>query len=140
MLRYYLNTVSYYNVDSAICNSYVDRIKERDKKISDIRKAKAEIFVSVFGTVVGEVALLNSSWELLEKLLGREVGLFSVQMIAVLGALVVPIVTVIVNTFYQIKAIKKMEREVADERRERLVEDDKIRRIRARIKKKRKKN
>lgn len=125
---------------SAICNSYVDRIKERDKKISDIRKAKAEIFVSVFGTVVGEVALLNSSWELLEKLLGREVGLFSVQMIAVLGALVVPIVTVIVNTFYQIKAIKKMEREVADERRERLVEDDKIRRIRARIKKKRKKN
>lgn len=134
--RLYENFESDINNLSAICSAYVDRIKERDKKIEKLRRSYIEIFVSIFGTLVGEVALLNSSWELLEKLLGREVGLFSVQMIAVLGALIVPVVTVIVNTFYQAKEIRTLKRDILDERRNHLVEDDRIRRIRARIKKK----
>ncbi len=113
-----------------ICENYVKRIKSRDKKIAERRKKKIEIFVSLLGTVVAVVTLLNSYWGLIEKLMGNSISFWSVQILVFLGALLVPLVTVVVDTVSSIKEIKNISKELKYEEDDNLVESDRIRKIR----------
>ena len=110
-----------------ICGSYVERIKERDSKISKRKAAKAEIFISVFGTLVGEFSLLSTSWDIIEKVLGRSVSFFSPQMLIVVATLMVPLITIFFSVKKQVIEIKRISKELQIEREENLVEDDKQR-------------
>lgn len=113
-----------------ICKSYVMRIKSRDKTLEDRRKKKIEIFVSLFGTLVAVITLINSYWGLLEKLFGNTVSFWSIQIFVLLGALLVPIVTVIIDVVSNVKEIRKMTDDLKGEEEDGLVESDKIRKLR----------
>lgn len=113
-----------------ICKTYVDRIKRRDDKIAARRKKKIEVFVSLLGTFVAVITLLNSYWGLLEKLMGNRVNFWSIQILVFVGALLVPFVTVVVDIVYSVKEIRKMTQDLKDEVEDNLVESDKIRKIR----------
>ncbi len=116
-----------------ICKTYVERIKARDDKIASKRKKKIEIFVSSLGTLVAVGTLLDSYWGLLEKLMGNRVDFWSAQILVFLGALLVPVVTVIVDVVYRIKEICKITKDLKDELEENLVESDKVRKKRKKL-------
>ena len=113
-----------------ICQTYVKRIKQRDEKLISRRKKKVEIFISLLGTLVAVVTLLNSYWELLEKLLGNTVNFWSIQIIVFIGALLVPLATVIVDVVYSVKDIRKMTTDLYNEVEDNLVESDSLRKQR----------
>lgn len=113
-----------------ICKTYVNRIKKRDDKIAARRKKKIEIFVSLLGTLVAVVTLLNSYWGLLEKLTGNSFDFWSIQILVFALALLMPLVTVIVDIVYSVKDIRKMTKDLNDEVEDNLVESDKLRKIR----------
>ena len=117
-----------------ICSVYVTRIKQRDEKIVARRKAKVGIFVSIFGTLVAVVALINSYWSLLEKIFGNEVEFFSAPVLAAVVAILLPVITIIVDVANQIRDIRKMTNDLNAEVRDNLVEDDALRRRKARAK------
>lgn len=115
-----------------ICKTYVKRIKQRDEKLISRRKKKVEIFVSLLGTLVAVITLLNSYWELLEKLLGNTINFWSIHIVVFIGALLVPLSTVIVDVVYNVKDIKKMTKDLNNEVADNLVEPDRLRRQRKR--------
>ena len=117
-----------------ICGVYVNRIRLREEKLIARRKAKVGIFVSIFGTLVAVAALLNSYWEILEKIFGNEVKFFSAAVLIAVITLLLPIVTIIVDVVFQIKDIKKMTGDLNDELNENWMEDDETRRKKAREK------
>ncbi len=113
-----------------ICQTYVSRIKRRDEKIIERRKKKIEIFVSLLGTLLAVVTLLNSYWGLLEKLSGNSIDFWSIQILVFASALLVPLITVAIDIVYSVKDIRKMTLELNDEVKENLVESDQIRILR----------
>ena len=119
-----------------ICGKYVDRIKSRDEKLRNRKNAKIEIFISIFGTLVAEVTLFNNSWSLIEKVLGRSVSFWSPVILILLGTLVSPLITIVFNVSKKASEIKQLSSQINSEEKERLVEDDKKRRITARCLKK----
>lgn len=110
------------NLES-ICNTYVKRIKARKDKIKEKRSALTEIFVAIFGTAVAEITLLNSSWDLIEKLYGRSVGVYSIAVIALLATMILPVVTITVDVIKRIKDIRKINQDLAEEVKNGLIEE-----------------
>jgi len=98
-----------------ICDTYIRRIKTRKNKIKEKKSALTEIFVAIFGTVVAEITLINSSWDLIEKLYGRSVGIYSTAVIALLATMVLPLVTITVDVIKRIKDIRKINRDLDEE-------------------------
>ena len=118
-----------------ICDIYVARIKKRDERIKERRKAKAEIFVSIFGTVVAVAALLNSYWGILEKAFGKDFSFWSVPVLLAAITLLLPIITIVVDVIYRVKDIRKITEDLSGELRDKLVEDDSLRKHRKRVRK-----
>ncbi len=116
-----------------ICDVYVSRIEKRDDNINARRKVKAEIFVSVFGTVVAVAALLDSYWDLLEKTLGRALSFWSAPVLLALITMLLPIITIIVDVVYRIKEIRNITNDLNSELKDGLVESDKIRKKRRKM-------
>lgn len=110
-----------------ICDVYVTRIKERDKQFEKRRKIKIEVFVAIFGTLVGSVSLFSDYWDLLEKITGKAVGFFSIQLLVFGGLLLLPIVTSLVDVYYRIKESRKITDDLEQDLKDGLVEDDKKR-------------
>ncbi len=123
-----------------ICKKYVSRITARDGKFARIRMIKSEIFVAIFGTLVGEFSLLNTSWELIERFAGREVSFFAPQMLLVIATLLVPVVTIYFSVKKLIIEINQLKKELKEELEADLVENDKLRRKKAKLKNKIKRN
>ncbi len=119
-----------------ICRTYVDRINAREAKFAKIRMIKAEIFVAVLGSLVGEFSLLSTSWDLIEKIVGHEVSFFSPQILLVIATLLVPLVTIFFSVKKMVIEVNQMRRELCEEKERRLVEDDKSRRRKIRLSKK----
>ncbi len=115
-----------FNLQS-ICQRYVDRIAEREKKIAKCKAAKTEILVSIAGTVVAEVTVFNNSWALIEKMLGHSVSFYSPAIIILLAALISPLFTIFMNVKKQLNEINTLTEQLNAERYENLVEDDRIR-------------
>lgn len=118
------------------CEMYVTRINSRDEKFHARRKARIGVFVAILGTVVAVFSILNSSWSIFEKIFGETLSFWSVQVLAVVFALLAPVVTVIVDVIGQIREIRKMSEDLRDEVEDHLVEDDKLRRSRVKSQKK----
>ena len=116
-----------------ICDVYVSRIEKRDDNIVARRKAKAEIFVAVFGTVVAVAALLDSYWDLLEKTLGHVLSFWSAPVLLAVITMLLPIVTIIVDVVYRIKEIRDLTDDLNSELKDGLVESDKIRKKRRKM-------
>ena len=76
---------------------------------------------------------MDSYWGLLEKLMGNRVDFWSAQILVFLGALLVPVVTVIVDVVYRIKEICKITNDLKDELKENLVEPDNVRKKRKKL-------
>jgi len=117
----------------SICSKYVERINERDKKIKARKSAKTEIFVSIFAAIVAEVTLFNNSWALVEKVVGHSISFWNPGVLILCATLVSPLVTVFVNVNKQRGEIKRLTKSINEEQAEKLVEDDKQRRTRARF-------
>lgn len=110
-----------------ICNKYVERIRTREERIKKRKNAKTEIFVSIFGVIVAEISLFNNSWELIEKMLGRTVDFWSAPILIMLGALLTPLITIVLDVKKQIAEIKKLTKLIEVEQDDDLVEDDRAR-------------
>ncbi|MBQ8548134.1 MAG: hypothetical protein IJ427_06500 [Lachnospiraceae bacterium] len=98
-----------------ICDVYVERINAHEERLSKRRNAKVEIFVSVFGTIVGLLTVLNEAWELLEKLFGIPQGTLSVPVLVLALFLWIPSVMVCINVVNKVKEIKEITREIKRE-------------------------
>ncbi len=116
-----------------ICNKYVERIKERDDKFKKIKSIKTEIFVSLFGMLVAEVTLINSSWALIEKLMGKSLSFWSPAILILVITVCSPLITIFINTKKQCEEIAQMKKALKEEAKEKLVEDDKKRKKRGRL-------
>ena len=116
-----------------ICSKYVERIKERDKRFKQIRSARAEIFISVFGAVVGTVTLFNNSWSLVEKVMGHAISFLNPGILILCLTLISSLITIAVNVSKKIGEIKSLKKLIATEQKENLVEDDKYRKIKGRL-------
>ena len=110
------------NLES-ICNTYVKRIKARKDKIKEKRSALTEIFVAIFGTIVAEITLLDSSWDLIGKLYGRSVGIYSIAVIALIATIILPVVTITIDVIKRIKDIRKINSDLAEEVKNGLIEE-----------------
>ena len=110
-----------------IFDSYVSRIKQRDERILQRKKARAEIFVSIFGTIVSVAALLDSYWGIMEKLFGQTLKFWSPVVILFVITLLLPIITIIVNVVYRVKDIRKISNDLRSEYEDGLVESDRER-------------
>lgn len=115
------------NMLKSLCDSYVTRINERDKKIRQKRKIKVGIFVSLFGSLVALASLINSYWSVLEKAFGKSVSIWSAPVIIAICLIIAPIITIIWDTVEQGREMRKITKELADERADNLVESDKQR-------------
>ena len=115
----------------SICSKYVERIKERDKKIKARKTAKTEIFVSIFAAIVAEVTLFNNSWALVEKVLGHSISFWTPGVLILCGTIVSPLITVFVSVGKQVSEIRRLTALINEEYAEKLVEDDKRRKARA---------
>lgn len=120
------------------CEMYVTRIKAREEKFKTRRKARIGVFVSILGTLVAVFSILNSSWSIFEKIFGEALPFWSVQVLAVVFALLAPVVTIVVDVVGQIREIRKMSDDLRGEVEDHLVEDDKLRKSRLRSRKKEK--
>lgn len=118
-----------------LCDVYVARIKKREERIKERRKAKAEIFVSIFGTVVAVAALLNSYWGILEKAFGKEFSFWSAPVLLAAITLLLPVITIIVDVIFRVKDIRKITEILNNEVKDNLVEGDRVRRHRKRERK-----
>lgn len=98
-----------------ICDVYVERIRSHEERLSKRRNAKVEIFVSVFGTIVGLVTVLNEAWELLEKMFGIQKGTLSVPVLFLTFLLWIPSVMVCINVANKVKEIKEIKEEIERE-------------------------
>jgi hypothetical protein len=116
-----------------ICSKYVERIKERDKRFKQIKSAKAEIFISVFGAVVATVTLFNNSWSLVEKVMGHSISFLNPGILILCLTLLSSLITIAVNVSKKIGEIKSLKKAIATEKKENLVEDDKYRKIKGRL-------
>ena len=114
-----------------ICSKYVERIKERDKKIKARKTAKTEIFVSIFAAIVAEVTLFNNSWALVEKVLGHSISFWTPGVLILCGTIISPLITVFVSVGKQVTEIRRLTALINEEYAEKLVEDDKRRKARA---------
>ena len=116
-----------------ICSKYVERIKDREEKFKKLKAAKTEIFVSIFGTIVAEVTLFDSSWSLIEKVIGRSLSFFSPAIIILFATMLSPIITIVSNVKKQLAIIKDLESQILEQEEDNLVENDKERRKRGRL-------
>ena len=107
-----------------ICDSYVSRIDARDDKFDARKDAKVAIFVSIIGTFVAVMTLLDSYWSLVEKILGKPVGILSPHVLLAILTLILPIITVVIEVVNKVKEIKKINKDLAKEIARGLVEDD----------------
>lgn len=107
-----------------LCDTYVKRIKERKNKIKEKKSAITEIFVAIFGTLVAEITLINSSWDILEKLYGRSVNVGSIGVVAMIAAIVLPLVTITVDVVKRTKDIIKINKDLDEEVQNGLIEKD----------------
>jgi hypothetical protein len=122
-----------------ICDTYVERIKARDTKIKQKNTDYKDIFTSIVAEIVAIVLLFNSSWSLIEKIIGHSVSIISVSVLTLMGTIcssAVPVVISVVNKIKDIRSIKKSLKEEVDEN---LVEDDKLRKLRKKMRAKKKK-
>ena len=117
----------------SICSKYVERINEREGKIKKRKSAQTEIFVSIFGAIVAEISLFNSSWSLVEKVLGRSISFFSPGIIILCATLVSPLITIFVNVGKKTAEIKALTAEIEGQRKDKLVEDDEARRYKGKF-------
>jgi ABC-type multidrug transport system fused ATPase/permease subunit len=118
-----------------ICNTYVERIKARDTKIKEKRSAYKEIFVSIFSEIVALVVLFNSSWDLIEKVMGRTISFWSIQLLVVFGTLLSSIIPVVISVCSKANDIKAINAALNKEMKDKLVEDDKLRKKRKKLRK-----
>lgn len=95
-----------------ICNIYVERIRTREEQLKKCKTAKIEIFVGIFGTIVGAISLLNDSWELLEKVFGVTIDRFSWPVWTLTILLWLPSLLVFVDAEKQYQEIKKTKAEI----------------------------
>jgi hypothetical protein len=122
-----------------ICDTYVERIKARDTKIKQKNTDYKDIFTSIVAEIVAIVLLFNSSWSLIEKIIGHSVSIISVSVLTLMGTIcssAVPVVISVINKIKDIRSIKKSLKEEVDEN---LVEDDKLRKLRKKMRAKKKK-
>ncbi|MBO7214593.1 MAG: hypothetical protein J6V66_03745, partial [Clostridia bacterium] len=122
-----------------ICDKYFERIKERDEKFKQLKACKTEIFVSIFGTIVAEVTVLNSSWALIEKVLGKNLSFFSPAILILFATVLSPIVTIFLSVRKQRQLMKQLKNAIHEEEDDGLVENDKDRRKEAKLSAKTKK-
>ncbi len=115
-----------------ICNKYVERIQTREDRIKKRKAAKIEIFVAIFGVLVAEVSLFNNSWALIEKVLGRTVEFWSAPIIIMLGALLSPLISIVLDVKKKMMEIKRLSKLIEVEQDDDMVEDDRARRKRER--------
>lgn len=122
MVRRVLSVNSLYNSFTTdltnlqnICKKYVDRITETERKIARIRMINIELLVSLFGGLVGEFTLLNSSWNLIEKVAGHEISFISPAFLLVVGTLLVPLVTICWSSVKMIKELCEIKKELKEE-------------------------
>ncbi len=116
-----------------ICSKYVERIKERDKRFKQIKSAKAEIFISVFGAIVATVTLFNNSWSLVEKVMGHSISFLNPGILILCLTLLSSLITIAVNVSKKIGEIKSLKKLIVSEKKDNLVEDDKYRKIKGRL-------
>ncbi len=129
-----------------ICNRYVTRIKARDEKLKQKKEAKIEILALFFGVIVAELSIFKTSWDIIEKVLGRTLTFWSTGIILLAITLATPLVTMVINVVKQAKKIRALQEELDDETYRDLVEDDaarikdtrKARRLRRKQEKKKK--
>lgn len=107
-----------------LCDTYIKRIKERQNKIKEKKNAFTEIFVAIFGTVVAEITLINSSWNIIEKLYSKSVSFGSLGVVALVTAIILPLVTITVDVVKRIKDIIKINQELSQEVENGFVEKD----------------
>ncbi len=122
----------------SICGQYVNRINERDAKFKQINNARIEILVALFGSIVAEVTLLNSSWSLIEKMLGHTLSFFSPSILILFATMLSPMITIALNIKKQLNNIASWKSEISEEENDRLVEDDKARKKRSKLLKRKK--
>lgn len=116
-----------------ICSKYVERIKERDKKFKQIRSAKAEIFISVFGAIIATVTLFNNSWSLVEKVMGHSISFLNPGILIMCLTLLSSLITITANVAKKVSEIKGLRKQIESEKRDNLVEDDRYRKIKGRL-------
>ena len=123
-----------------ICSKYVERIKDRDDKFKQLKAARTVIFVSIFGTIVAEITVLNGSWSLIEKVLGRNLSFWSPAILILFATLLSPLFSIVSNIKKQIAYIADLKSQLNEQKECNLVEDDKERKkkkkLLAKIKKK----
>ena len=117
---------------TTICNTYVERIKQRETKLKKRKAAWTEIFVSLFGTIVAEITLFNNSWTLIERFFGHPLEIWSVPFFILVVAVISPLFAVITNIKKQWDEIKVLSEALYLEENDGQVEDDKTRRKKVR--------
>jgi hypothetical protein len=110
-----------------ICNKYVERIKNRDERLKMRREVKIEIFIALFGVVLAEISVFNDSWALIERVMGHPLEFWSTPILILIGALMTPIITIILDVKKKIVEIKRLSKLLDTEKEDGLVEDDKMR-------------
>ena len=98
-----------------ICNVYVERIRTREEQLKQCKAAKIEIFVGIFGTIVGIVSLMSDSWGLLEKFLGTTIERFSWPVFVMTALLWMPSILVFIDAKKRFREIKKIKADIAIE-------------------------
>lgn len=98
-----------------VCSVYVDKINAREERNKKYRSAKIEIFVGIFGTIVGAIGLFNDSWQLLERIFGGNVNSFPLLVIFVTLFLWVPSTLVVINSVKKIREMKRIRIENGEE-------------------------
>lgn len=98
-----------------ICNVYVEKIRLHEDRLTKRRNARVEIFVSIFGTIVGVVSVMSQALGLLEKVFGIQVGTFSIPVLLTTLILWIPSVVVCVNVVHKVKEIKELTKDIERE-------------------------
>lgn len=98
-----------------ICDVYVNKIQKQEERISRRRNAKIEIFVSVFGLILGLTTVFSEALSLLERVFGISAKTFSIPLLLMIICLSVPSVTVVVNMINKIGEIRELTKEIKRE-------------------------
>lgn len=106
-----------------ICETYVNRIDERDRIMAARKKSKIGILISVFGVVVGIMELIDSYWSVIEKAFGKYVSFVSPQIILFVCLLMVPIATIIFEVVNEVKDIRKKTKSVRADEENNLIDE-----------------
>lgn len=95
-----------------LCTVYVEKIKVREEQLKRCKTAKIEIFVGIFGMIVGGFSLLNDALELVEKLSGVSAASFTAPVIITTVLLAVPSILVLWDAYNRIREVKSIKEEI----------------------------